>query len=101
MEMKFFKKKKKFIKGGLRIKPDLYWRYILCITFTLIFISCVFSLYLFKKVNVGLISSTSDMEGQEIIEKERINEVLKFFEERKNKSIEILNSSSSIIDPSL
>jgi len=101
MEIKFLKKKKKFIKGGLSIKPDLYWRYILYMTFTLIFISCAFGLYLFIKINRELTSPITNINEQEIIKKERLDEVLKYFKKRENKSIEILNSPSPIIDPSM
>ncbi|PIP68850.1 hypothetical protein CO033_01775 [Candidatus Nomurabacteria bacterium CG_4_9_14_0_2_um_filter_32_10] len=101
MEIKFLKKKKKFTKGGLRIKPDLYWRYILYVTFILISLSFVFGFFLFRKINNQLVSPISNLDGQEIIDKGRINKILKFFKGRENKSIEILNSTSPIVDPSL
>lgn len=101
MEIKFLKKKKKFRKGGLGIKPDLYWEYLLYMTFVLIFVSCVFGLYLFMKINKESIPSVVDINGKEIIEKERLTKVLEYFSERKKKSMEILNSPSPIIDPSL
>ena len=38
---------------------------------------------------------------KEITQKERIKNVLEYFLEREKKSIEIINSPSPIIDPSL
>ena len=101
MEIKFLKKKKKFRKGGLGIKPDLYWRYILYITFVLIFIFCIFGLYLFIKTSQEPILPIANVNGQDTIKKERINKVLEYFTEREKKSTEILNSPSPIVDPSL
>jgi hypothetical protein len=101
MEIKFLKKKKKFRKGGLGIKPDLYWRYILYMTFVLILLSCVFGLYLFMKINNESISAVVNVNGENSIKKERIDKVLEYFKEREQKSIEILNSPSPIVDPSL
>lgn len=101
MDIKFLKNKKKFRKGGLGIKPDLYWRYILFMTFMLIILSCVFGTYFFVKINKGPIPLTADTSEQEAIKKERFDKVLEYFSEREKKSIEILNSPSPIIDPSL
>ncbi len=100
MQIKFLKKKKKFVKGGSNIKPDLYWRCILYMTFALILISCAFGLYLFLKINQESTTNSTIVNNQEIIKKERLNKVLEYFKERENKSIEILNSPSPIIDPS-
>jgi hypothetical protein len=101
MDIKLLKKKKKFVKGGSGIKPDLYWRYILYTTFILIFLSCVFGIYLFMKINKESISPVLDTNRQDTIKKERIDKVLEYFTERENKSSEILNSPSPIVDPSL
>lgn len=101
MNLNFLKKKKKFKKGGTGIKPDLYWKYILFMTFFLILISCIFGLYLFLKMNSESTVSVTDVSGQDTIKKERINKVLEYFSEREKKSTEILNSPSPIIDPSL
>ncbi|MEK7060148.1 MAG: hypothetical protein AAB970_00810 [Patescibacteria group bacterium] len=101
MNLNFLKKKKKFKKGGLGIKPDLYWRYILYMTFILIFLSCAFGLYFFIKTNEKPIIPTVGVNGQDTIKKERFDKVLEYFSEREKKSLQILNSPSPIIDPSL
>jgi len=101
MGMKFLKKKRDFIKEDMDIKPSLYWRYILYMTFVLIIISCIFGAYLFMKVNKKLDLPNINLSEQGIVKKERINKVLEYFKEREDKSIEILNSPSPIVDPSL
>jgi len=101
MEIKFLQKKKVFKKVGSQIRPDLYWGYILLLVFIIIFVSLVLGFLLFIKVNKESELSIESTGGQESIKKERLDEALKFFENRKNKSIEILNSPSPIIDPSL
>jgi hypothetical protein len=101
MDLKFLKKQKKFKKASLIIKPDLYWRYLIYMTFFLILVSCVFGFYLFIKINKEPILPVVSTGGEGLIKKERINKVLEYFKERENKSIEILNSPSPIIDPSL
>lgn len=101
MELKFLKKKKKFIKGGTGIKPDLYWRYIVFFTFMLIILFFAFGLYFFIKIDNKLIPLNTNVGEQEGIKKERIDKALEYFTERENKSIEILKSSSPIVDPSL
>jgi len=101
MKFNFLKKKKKFIKGGSKIKPDFYWRYIVYLTFVLFFLSCIFGIFLFKKVNSEITLSVENSREQETIKKERFNEILEYFQEREKKSIEIINSPSPISDPSI
>lgn len=101
MEIEFLKKEKKFKKGGLGIKPDLYWRYILITTFILILVFCVFGFYIFMGINKEPILPAVSSNEQETIKKDRIDKVLEYFKVREEKSNEILNSPSPIIDPSL
>ena len=101
MEIKFLEKKRKFRKGGLGIKPDLYWKYLLYMTFTLILLSCAFGLYLFIEVNKEPIPTVMNVNKKEITEEERLTKALEYFSEREKKSIEILDFPSPIIDPSL
>ncbi|MFA5936389.1 MAG: hypothetical protein WC822_00760 [Candidatus Paceibacterota bacterium] len=101
MNLKFLKKKKKFKKGGLGIKPDLYWQYILLVTFILIILASIFGLYIFWGINNESTLPVSNVGEQEAIKKERIDKVLEYFQEREKKSLEIINSPSPIVDPSL
>jgi len=101
MKIDFLKNKKKFKKGGSGIKPDRYWRCIICITFILIVFFLVFGWYFFEQTSRGLTPSISSTSEQEIKEEEKIGKALQYFKIRENKSVEILNSPSPIIDPSL
>jgi len=101
MKINFLTKKKKFKKGGSNIRPDLYWKHILYMTLILIIISCAFGLYFFLEVNNESVTPVVEVPGQGVIKKERLYKVLEYFEERERKSVEILNSPSPIIDPSL
>lgn len=101
IEINFLKKKKKFKKGGLRIRPDIFWRYVLGMTIILVFLSCALGLYLFLKINKEPISSAISIDQKQTIRKERLKKVLDYFSEREKKSMEILNSPSPISDPSL
>ncbi len=102
MQIKFFKIKKSFRKENFKINPDTYWKFILSMAFAIMILSFVFGFYLFRQINKKSILPMGSISGQiEIIKKERIDKVLEYFSKRKKKSIEILNSPSPIIDPSL
>ncbi|MEK9182471.1 MAG: hypothetical protein AAB809_00140 [Patescibacteria group bacterium] len=102
MEIKIFKIKKKFKKGGIHVNPSVYWNIIQGITFFAIVGSFVFGFSLFRKINKEFISSAENTDKQaETISKERIDRALEYFSDRENKSESILNSPSPIIDPSL
>jgi uncharacterized membrane protein YhaH (DUF805 family) len=101
INIEFLKKKKKFTKSDSRLRPDLYWRYILLITFILVLLSFVFGFFLFLDVTEDRDFSAIILSEKDTLKKEKINSVLEYFQERENKSNEILNSPSMVIDPSL
>lgn len=101
INIEFLKKKKKFTKGGSGLKPDLYWRYVLLITFLLVLLSFVFGFFLFLDVTKDRDFSAISVNERDTLKKEKINSVLFYFKERENKSNEILNSPSVVVDPSL
>ena len=102
MNLNFFKTQKKFKKSEHQPNPDLYWRAILFVTFILIFLSFVFGAYLYLNINKEDFLSTVEYNGQsKKIGKDRIDEALEYFTERANKSENILNLPSPLIDPSL
>lgn len=102
MDIKFLKLKreKRFVKGGLGIKPDLYWKYILGMSLLLTIGASIFGFFLFEKINKDTVSSNVDIDKNDTIKKERIDSALGYFNAREKKSIEILNSPSPINDPS-
>lgn len=102
MDLKIFKIKKKFKKSEHQPDPDFFWRMILSVTFVLVLASFAFGGYLFFKINNEDVDSELQYDGQaKKIGKERLDKVLQYFTERKNKSESIINSPAPVIDPSL
>jgi hypothetical protein len=104
MEIKFFKKEKNLVKGkrSLWMDINLYWRLAILLLFAMAVSSAFFGYYFFKKVNAEIVPEEGG-EGSQIktIKRERIEKVLEYFSMRKERSNEILNSPSPLIDPSL
>ncbi len=101
MDLNFLKKKKKFKKTELGNKPNIYWKYILLSTVILVLGAFVFGFILFSRVNNGADVSSVEIPAQEAVKADRLDKVLQYFAGREKRSIEILNSPSPIIDPSL
>jgi len=101
MEIKIFKTKKSFKKGGLHINPDIYWGLTLAIAFILALIFVIFGFYLFAKINKELTMIEPNNVEVETINKSKIDETLEYFSSREKKSSGIINSPSPVIDPSL
>ncbi|MFA5792070.1 MAG: hypothetical protein WC884_03480 [Candidatus Paceibacterota bacterium] len=102
MKIEIFKIKKKFKKGGFHINPNIGWKFILFLVFFMIIISIIFGFYLFYKTNEEFVIPSTGIKVQDkIVKKERLEKVLEYFFEREKKSAVILNSPSSIVDPSL
>src|SRR3989344_2070931 len=100
MKINFFKKEKKFAKGRLYISPRLAWNYILIVSFAIILTSFIFGLYLYlsikKEPEPGVLENINAE-----INRNKINEALKYFRQREARSKEILNSPSPLQDPSI
>ncbi len=102
MNIKIFKNKKKFKKGGFHTNPNIGWEIILFINLFLVAFILIFGVYLFMLTN-----KESEADGREsgsqikIVKKDRIDKVLEYFSLREKKSADILNSPSPLIDPSL
>ncbi len=101
IDLKFLKKKNKLKKGGSGIKPDFYWRCIVVVALVIMIAFCVFDFLLFQSTSKGPSLLTTDTDMQGTVKKERIDKVLEYFKEREDKSTQILNSPSPVVDPSL
>jgi uncharacterized ion transporter superfamily protein YfcC len=102
MNIDFFKNKKSFKKNNYQENPDVYWKMILWIVFFIVVISFIYGFFLFLQTNKDFEITVS--KSNDNLEKERIlrtDKMSNYFNERKNKSIEIINSTSPISDPSL
>jgi hypothetical protein len=101
LDFKIFKpKKKKFRKGGIHINPDIYWGILLGIVFVATISLMIFGYFLFKKTSKNTSSAPNETNQVEKIDRAKIDSALLFFSERAEKSKEILNSPSPIVDPS-
>ncbi|OGI62720.1 hypothetical protein A2818_02710 [Candidatus Nomurabacteria bacterium RIFCSPHIGHO2_01_FULL_40_12] len=99
--IKIFKKEKNFKKEGPWLNINFYWQLAVCIVFLTILLSLFFGYYLFMQINKEAVLEESSVSGQlETVKKERIDKVLLYFSLRAEKSNQILNSPSPIIDPS-
>ena len=102
MKIKIFKFKKSFRKGGLHTNPDVYWNILQGMALLVVIWSAFFGFSLFSKINKEFTLSGGDAGNQTgTTSRERIDKVLEYFSDRKNKSDGILNSPSPVIDPSL
>jgi uncharacterized membrane protein len=102
MKIRFLKSEQHFKKGGIGTNPAFFWNILLIIAFLIILTSFVFGLLLFKQINQESILSVENIdEKSQTVNEERIKKVLEYFSDRENKSINILNSPSPVVDPSL
>ncbi len=102
MNFKFLKIKKSFKKESFVINPNVYWRFVssIAIVATVVLFGIGFSV--FKDLNKENNANQNTVEEKkELSKKERIDEILKYFEEREIKSQEIKKSEIQITDPSL
>jgi hypothetical protein len=104
MQIKFFKKEKNFKKEkeSFWLNVNLYWRFAVCFMFVVFLLSFLFGYYLFRQINQEPVLSSSDASPQiGTVNKEKMKKVLEYFSLREQKSIQILNSPSPVVDPSL
>lgn len=101
MDLKNLKLKKKFKKREHEPDPDFYWKLILAAAFVFLVISAVFGVRLFLKTNSeDALETVPYSEQGKKISKDRIDAVLKYYEDRAAKSESIRKSPSPVIDPS-
>lgn len=102
MKIKFLKIKKNYQKENFKINPNIYWEVIVVLSLLLIIASFIFAYFFFIKINeeYNLITENGNIKIGDR-EKEKIKNALEYFSEREKKSTEILNSPTSIVDPSL
>ncbi len=100
-KIKFLKREKKFRKGDSWIKPDLYFRLVVLVVLFLVAVFMAFGWYFFRETSMEQSASVENVSFPENLDEKKIRGVLDYFEARKEKSKEILNSPSPVIDPSL
>lgn len=102
LNLKFLKPKKKFKKDDHIINPNIYWRMVVYVGLTTMFISFVFGFYLFKQISVEPeVPESAVINNAQKIKKERLNRALNYFKDQNKVSEEILNNPSKFKDPSI
>ena len=98
----FLKRKKVFTKENLLPNLNFYWLIIFSLGFFITISVCLFGWYVFKDLNLeDDIQSQSGNRMLKKISKDRLNSNLEVFLQRESKSLEIINSTAGVVDPSL
>src|SRR3989344_8578827 len=102
MKIKFFKKEKKFKKESSKLNLNLSWKTAIWFMIIVALLASFFGYYFFRQINTEVVLEAGDAGNQmETVKKERMEKALEYFSLRKKKSVEIINSPASVIDPSL
>jgi hypothetical protein len=103
MKLEIFKKNKNaFSIKKESIDPNIYWKWVFALAFLVVLGSFVFGFYIFSKVETKDASDSGAQAGTaRAIQKEKIYKALEYFEAKHNKSNQILEAPSPVIDPSL
>lgn len=95
-------KEKSFHKKSSHLSPSFYW---MVVFFSSVFLTAVFIFlgnFMFRDLNTEKsLDVKSNNKNSLIVKKERIDKILSYFKLKETKSEEIINSSVSVIDPSL
>ena len=101
LKLKFSKNQKIFKKDESNIDPNVYWKIIVFTFFILSGLAFAFGLYFLNKLEKEFSVNQNSSSALETDNQERMQGVLEYFSERENKSKQIINSPSPVIDPSL
>ncbi len=101
MDLKIFKQKKAFKKHDVYLRPDLYWQLAIILVFVFGILSFAFGYYMFMKVNEEIYTSNQGENIKKIVDKDRLTQALEYFENRKKKSFEILQTPPTVVDPAI
>ena len=102
MDLKFPIRKKVFRKEYSWLDITFFWKLAIGFMFLTALVSLFFGRYIFVEINKAFVLSDDQSSSQiQTIKKESINQILQIFYTRADKSKQITNSPSPIIDPSL
>lgn len=102
MKITLFKKENNFGKKNFVLNPNIFWEFSIIFIFIFFIFSAFFGYNLFTQINQESVL-IGDVKGGNVpsVKEERMKRVLDYFTSKENKSLEILNSKSPVIDPSL
>ncbi|MFM7088137.1 MAG: hypothetical protein ACKOW9_01195 [Candidatus Paceibacterota bacterium] len=100
--LKIFQKKKVWKKNEFEINTNLYWRYLLGLVVVVVTGSFIFGYIVYNNIkHEPLFVPSASIEAERMDQKNRILEMLKYFDARDAKSDAIILNPSPIVDPSL
>lgn len=102
MDLKSFKINRKFKKREHQPDADLYWHVIVCVALLAMAGVLYLGLSMFLKINAENFSGQIEYTGQSSkISKARVGKALDYFNQREEKSKNILESSFVKADPAI
>ncbi len=104
MQIKLLKTKNKFSHSvWSKMNPLMHWHIALCLIAAMILLSFSFGFYLFTENNGEINTNSVEDSGYAAnsFSLNRIQKILNIFSEREKKSENILNTLSTILDPSI
>lgn len=102
MKIQLFKKEKNFKKKNFQLNPNLYWKIAVFGALIIMILSFFFGYSLFAQINKEPVATGGNGNGGvPTVNEDRLKKDLDYFYMRAQKSNQILNSPSPIIDPSL
>ncbi|MDP9249285.1 MAG: hypothetical protein M3M85_02115 [bacterium] len=97
-----FKKKTHFRKGGFHANPNMGWELILVLAFGIVATFFVFGFSLFRETSKEFNAVVSGVPlGTSSIREQKIQNTLKIFSDREQRSRGIMASPAGVVDPSL
>ena len=102
LKIKLFKKKEKtFKKHEIYGRPDVYWELAVFMVTLCIILAAIFGYYVFQNVNKESNTRNQDRSVKKIIDRNRLSKTLEYFDARKDRSVEILQTPPTVVDPSI
>ena len=95
----FFKNTRNFLK----MNSHKHWNFIVRVSFFIIFILICFSLFLLYQIKNDQITDKNEIKKEPVvlIKEDDLEKIIKYFNEKNNKSEEIKNNIFPYSDPSL
>ncbi len=92
--------KRIFSKEKIQINPDKYWIFVLIFNFLIIVSAFVFGYFMFTNASIEL-NTEEPVSNKQGVNEKKLEEVLNFFEIRKEKSEKIILAPLEKVDPSI
>ena len=97
-----FKKEKKLTKDNTNVNVNFYWKLLLYAFLLFLVSSVAFGFYVFSNTNKEpVLSDTIISKQNDKVKQSRVDNVFNYFTEKTKKTDDILNSTVSVVDPSL